>query len=82
MQCEMTQPNYKCHSMQKDRFREQCGESTVHDDFEQSIQSACAQSCEAAGLSPTLDFLGLSSQLLACLGLASGFKLVLHLTGL
>lgn len=82
MQCEMTQPNYKCHLMQKDAFREQCGESTMHDDFEQGIQLACAQSCEAAGLSPALDFLGLSSQLLACLGLAYGCKLLLHLTGL
>lgn len=77
----MTQPNYKSHLMQKDAFREQCGESTVHDDFEQGIQPACAQSCEAE-LSPTLDFLGLSSHLLASLGLAFGCKLVLHPTGL
>lgn len=32
-QCEMTQPNYKCHLMQKDTFKEQREESTVCDDF-------------------------------------------------
>lgn len=29
----MTQPNYKCHLMQKDAFKEQCDEPTMYDDF-------------------------------------------------
>lgn len=43
---------------------------------------ACLCSVVKLPDSPTLDFLGLSSQLLACLGLVYGCKLVLHLTGL